>query len=186
MKTVQPRKQHKMLYNMPAHRRGRLFSAALSASLKMTHNVNAVPVRTGDTVRIMRGDKKGTEGKIARVDRKKIRIFVEGVTREKVDGTAIQFPIHPSKVMITNLNLDDKWRVESLRAGAPKEVEKPVEEEEKPEAAKKEGRRRASRKAATAEEGEKPKAPRRRRVKAPAKVEAEETETEKSGDGESG
>jgi large subunit ribosomal protein L24 len=182
VKTVQPRKQHKMLYNMPAHRRGKLFSAALSASLKMTHQVNAVPLRTGDTVRIMRGDKKGTEGKISRVDRKKIRIFVEGVTREKVDGTAIQFPIHPSKVMITNLNLDDKWRVESLKAKASKEVEKPVEEK-KPEA-KKEGRRRTSRKAAAAEKGEKPKAPTRRRAKAPAKAEAEETE--KSGEVESG
>lgn len=177
MKTVQPRKQHKMLYNMPAHRRIRLFSACLSPSLKATHHVNAVPVRTGDTVRIMRGDKKGTEGKIARVDRGKIRIFVEGVTREKVDGTAIQFPIHPSKVMITNLNLDDKWRAESLKAG----VAKPVEEEKKPEAPKKERRRRTLRRAA-AKKVEKPKAP-RRKVKAPAKAEAEET---KSGESESG
>lgn len=177
MKTVQPRKQHKMLYNMPAHRRIRLFSACLSPSLKATHHVNAIPVRTGDTVRIMRGDKKGTEGKIARVDRGKVRIFVEGVTREKVDGTAIQFPIHPSKVMITNLNLDDKWRAESLKAG----VAKPVEEEKKPEAPKKERRRRTLRRAA-AEKVEKPKAP-RRRVKAPAKAESEET---KSGESESG
>lgn len=183
MKTVQPRKQRKMLYNMPAHRRVRLFSACLSSSLKATHHVNAVPVRTGDTVKIMRGDKKGTEGKIARVDRGKVRIFVEGVTREKVDGTAIQFPIHPSKVMITNLNLDDKWRAESLKAGVPKEAEKPVEEEKKLEAPKKERRRRTLRRAA-AEKGEKPKTPRRRRVKAPAKAEAEETE--KSGESESG
>lgn len=183
VKTVQPRKQHKMLYNMPAHRRVKLFSAMLSASLKATHHVNAVPVRTGDTVRILRGDKKGTEGKIARVDRKKVRIFVEGVTREKVDGTAIQFPIHPSKVMITNLVLDDKWRAESLKAAASKEAEKPVEEKkEAPE--KKRGRRKTQPREAAAE---KPKAPRRRRTKAPAEMaKAEAKETEKSGESESG
>lgn len=180
MKTVQPRKQHKMLYNMPAHRRVKLFSASLSPSLKTAHHVNAVPVRTGDTVRIMRGDKKGTEGKVARVDRQKYRIFVEGVTREKVDGTAVQVPIHPSKVMITNLNLDDKWRAESLKAEVPKEAEKLTEEEKKPEAPEKERKKRKPRKTAA----EKPKAPRKRRVKASAEAEAKETE--KSGEAESG
>lgn len=175
MKTIQPRKQHKMLYNMPAHRRVRLFSASLSPSLKATHHVNAVPVRTGDTVRILRGDKKGTEGKIARVDRRKTRIFVEGVTREKVDGTAVQVPIHPSKVMITNLNLGDKWRAESLKVEVPKEAEKPVEEK-KPKAPRKERGKRKPRKAAA----EKPKAPRKRRAKAPEEAEAKKSK--KSGE----
>jgi large subunit ribosomal protein L24 len=176
VKTIQPRKQHKMLYNMPAHRRVRLFSASLSASLKATHHVNAVPVRTGDTVRILRGDKKGTEGKVARVDRRKIRIFVEGVTQEKVDGTAVQVPIHPSKVMITNLNLGDKWRAESLKVEVPKEAEKPVEEEKKPKAPRKERGNRKPRKAAA----EKPKAPRKRRAKAPEEAEAKKSK--KSGE----
>lgn len=90
----------------------------------------------------MRGDRKGLEGKVTRVDRKNYRIFVEGVTREKVDGTTAFVPIHPSKVMITSLNLDDKWRRESLKAGvsvteAEKPEEKPVEEEKKPEEPKK-------------------------------------------------
>jgi large subunit ribosomal protein L24 len=140
MKTIQPRKQHKMLYQAPSHIRYKLFSATLSPSLKATHKVNSIPVRTGDTVRIMRGDRKGAEGKVARVDRDKYRLFIEGVTREKVDGTAIQVPVHPSKVMITSLNLDDKWRRESLKVEAPKEAAKP---EEKPaEEPKKEGKKR--------------------------------------------
>ena len=63
----------------------------------------------------MRGDREGLEGKVTRVDRKNYRIFIEGVTREKVDGTTIPVPIHPSKVMIVNLNLDDKWRRETLK-----------------------------------------------------------------------
>ena len=31
-----------------------------------------------------------------------------------MDGTTIPVPIHPSKVMITRLNLDDKWRKKAL------------------------------------------------------------------------
>ncbi len=131
MKTIQPRKQRKRLFQAPLHIRYKQFSAPLSPELKASHNTRSVPVRVGDTVKIARGDRKGFEGKVARVDRQKYRIFVEGITREKVDGTTIQIPIHPSKVMITHLNVDDKWRKQTLKR---KTKEKPVEEtvEEKP------------------------------------------------------
>jgi large subunit ribosomal protein L24 len=163
LKTTQPRKQHKMLLEAPSHVRSKLFSAPLSSTLKDAHKVSSVPVRTGDTVRIMRGDKKGVEGKVTRVDRSKYRLFVEGITREKVDGTAVQVPIHPSKVMITGLNLDDKWRRESLKVEAPKEAEKP------PEAPVKERKKRKPRKATS----ERAKAPRKRRMKSEKKNEGE-------------
>ena len=149
MKTTQPRKQRKRLYQAPAHIRYKHFSAPLSPSLKTSHNVSSLPVRSGDTVRIMRGDRKGLEGKVTRVDRKNYRIFIEGVTREKVDGTTAFVPIHPSKVLITSLNLDDKWRRESLKAGvAVTEAEKPVEEEKKPEKPRKRKKKKTTRKPA--------------------------------------
>lgn len=163
MKTIQPRKQHRMLHEAPSHVRSKLFSAPLSSTLKDTHKVSSIPVRTGDTVRIMRGDKKGVEGKVTKVDRSKYRLFVEGITREKVDGTAIQVPIHPSKVMITNLNLDDKRRRESLKVEAPKEAEKPAEAPEK------EQKKRKPRKATS----EKAKAPRKRKPKPEKESEGE-------------
>lgn len=166
MKTTQPRKQHKMLFKAPSHVRYELFSAPLSPVLKAAHKVGSVPVRTGDTVRIMRGDRKGTEGKVTRVDRNKYRLFVEGVTREKVDGTAVQIPTHPSKVMITSLNLDDKWRRESLKVEPPKEVEKPAEE---PKKERKRRRPKASSKKA--------KAPRKRKVKLPKEKKEGEAES---------
>lgn len=128
VKTTKPRKQRKRLYQAPLHERYKQFSAPLSPELKSSHNTNSVPVRVGDTVRVMRGDRKGFEGKVTRVDRKKYRIFIEGVTREKVDGTTILVPIHPSKVIITRLNLDDKWRKEALkRKGIGKKAELPEE-----------------------------------------------------------
>ena len=140
--TSKPSKQRKMLFQAPDHIRYKHFAAPLSPELRKSYGTRSLPVRSGDTVRVMRGDHKGFEGKVARVDRKKFRIYVEGLTREKVDGSTVFVPIHPSKVMITKLNLDDKWRKKILerrkkaKEAAEKVAEKPSEEvkvvEEKP------------------------------------------------------
>jgi large subunit ribosomal protein L24 len=132
---TKPTKQRKMIYQAPDHVRHKLLAAHLSPELRASHLIRSLPVRTGDTVRVMRGDHKSVEGKITRVDLKKYRIYVEGLTREKVDGTTIFVPIHASKVMITRLNLDDKWRKEILETKL--KAKKPKRTEEKPKRAKK-------------------------------------------------
>jgi len=80
----------------------------------------------------MRGDFTGIEGKVNRVDRDRGRLFVEGLSREKVSGTSTLMTVHSSKVTITNLNLSDKWRadvLESEKARAPvEEIPKKVED----------------------------------------------------------
>ena len=121
-----PGKQRKKLFNAPAHIRHKLMSAPLSSELSASKGGKALPVRRGDTIRIKRGDNKGFEGKVSRVDLKAYRIYIEGLTREKVDGTNIFLPIHPSKVEIRNLNLDDKWRKAVLgRKATLEKKEKP-------------------------------------------------------------
>jgi large subunit ribosomal protein L24 len=138
MKTTKPTKQRKRLYQAPLNERYKKFSAPLSSKLKESHGTNSVPVRKGDTVMIMRGDRKGSEGKVTQISRKKYSIFVEGATREKVDGTTTLIPIHPSKVMITRLNLDDKWRKKIMeRKGVTEKVEIAEEEPPKKKAKKK-------------------------------------------------
>ena len=138
MKTTKPTKQRKRMYQAPVTERYRRFSAPLSSKLKESHGTNSVQVRNGDTVMIMRGDRKGSEGKITQIDRKNYRIFVEGATREKVDGTSIPVHVHPSKVMITRLNLDDKWRKKTLeRKGVSEKAEIVKKEPPKKEAKKK-------------------------------------------------
>jgi large subunit ribosomal protein L24 len=191
---TKPTKQRKMLFQAPDHIRYKLFAAPLSPELRKSHGVKTIPVRSGDTVRIMRGDHKGFEGKIARVDREKYRIYVEGLTREKVDGTTTFVPIHPSKVMITRLNLDDKWRkkilerkkearkrIEEAAEKVPEKIEEVKEEvieekvveEEKP----KRRRRKAPRKPAKkVEKGEKEEKPKARKTRAKRKTAAKKTE----------
>lgn len=80
-------------------------------------------MRTGDTVRIMRGEFADLVGKVEKVDYSTGRVFVEGMTREKAAGISSKLPVHSSKVLITNLNLSDKWR-----SGLLSEKAKMVEE----------------------------------------------------------
>jgi len=67
-------------------------------------------VRRGDTVLILRGDFKGVTGKVVKVDLKRVRIYVEGATRTNSRGQTVYYPIHPSKVMIVDVDLSDKAR----------------------------------------------------------------------------
>jgi len=122
-----PGKQRKRLFNAPAHIRHKLMAAPLSSELAASRGAKTLPVRKGDTVRIQRGDNKGFEGKISRVDPKNFRVYLEGLTREKVDGTNIFISVHPSKIQIRSLNLEDKQRKEIL--GRKKEIVKPQKEE---------------------------------------------------------
>ena len=68
-------------------------------------------VRKGDRVRVMRGNERGKEGTILRVDREKNRVVVEGINLRKrhmrpsplnPEGGIVTFeaPIHASNVML--------------------------------------------------------------------------------------
>jgi large subunit ribosomal protein L24 len=113
--SIQPGKQRKVRYSAHSRLKHRLLAAPLSVELKTTYGRKTVPVRTGDTVRIVRGDFSGVEGKVSDINTSSQRLFVEGVTREKVAGTSEKVTVHCTKVMITKLNLDDKWRADSLK-----------------------------------------------------------------------
>lgn len=66
-------------------------------------------------MKIRRGDFAGIEGKVTDIDTQRQRLFIEGVSREKVAGTSTNVSVHSSKVVITKLNLDDKWRAQSIK-----------------------------------------------------------------------
>jgi large subunit ribosomal protein L24 len=86
----------------------------------------------------MRGEYKGVSGKITKVSSEKNGVAVEGVKREKLKGGNVDVFIHPSKLLVTDLNTEDKWRQNKLegkkqksKEAKPKE-EKPKEEKPKP------------------------------------------------------
>ncbi|WP_456474533.1 50S ribosomal protein L24 [Candidatus Pyrohabitans sp.] len=110
MSSRQPRKQRKALFNALLHRRQKLVSAHLSESLREEYDRRSLPVRKGDTVRILRGDFQGHEGIVERVDLKRMRIYVNGVTVQRSDGSERLYPVHPSNVEIVKLELKDEER----------------------------------------------------------------------------
>ena len=106
-------------------------SASLSAELVQEHKVHSMPVRSGDTVVVLRGNFQDVEGKVTKVNRLRGQVYIEGVTRERADGTNRQIPIHASKVVIRRLALDDKRRKEILERRVAT-VQPTVEEKPKP------------------------------------------------------
>jgi large subunit ribosomal protein L24 len=65
-------------------------------------------VKTGDLVKIMRGQFRDTEGKVLRVDYKDVQVFLDSATVTKSDGKEANIPVHPSNIMLVKLELDDE------------------------------------------------------------------------------
>ncbi|MDI9395088.1 MAG: 50S ribosomal protein L24 [Euryarchaeota archaeon] len=115
MVSKQPRKQRKARYAAPLHIRQKFMGARLSEALSKQYGTRTAAVITGDTVKVMRGDFKGTEGKVQTVSLKDGLITVDGVISTKVDGTEVPRPINPSNVMITKLETKDGRRASSIK-----------------------------------------------------------------------
>ena len=113
-KVTKPSSARKQRYNATNQKRRKFVSAPLSPSLRAEHGTRSMPVVVDDTVSITKGDRKLSEGRVLRVDTHKIRIYIEGVTRTRMDGSTVQIPVKAENVMITRLNLNDQWRRRAL------------------------------------------------------------------------
>jgi large subunit ribosomal protein L24 len=116
-KSKKPRKQRKFLYNAPLHIRRKMISAHLSKELREKYKRRSLPLRKGDEVKVMRGEFKGTIGKIVRIDTKEYKVYIDTVKKKRSIGTEYLVPIRPSNLLITNLNLEDKYRIKMLERG---------------------------------------------------------------------
>merc|ERR1719213_1426060 len=81
-------------------------SAPLSKDLRTKYNVRSLPIRRDDEVMVVRGHYHDREGKVTCVYRKKWRIHIERITRDKANGQTVPIGVYPSKVMITKIKLD--------------------------------------------------------------------------------
>jgi ribosomal protein uL24 len=94
--------------------RRKFISAPLSPNLRAEHGTRSMPVVVDDTVSITKGDRKLSEGRVLRVNTSSSRVYIEGVTRSRQDGSTVQIPIRAENVIITRLNLNDQWRRKML------------------------------------------------------------------------
>ncbi|MEL7268651.1 MAG: 50S ribosomal protein L24 [Bacteroidota bacterium] len=80
-------------------------------------------IKTGDTVKVIAGDHKGTEGKVVKVDREKNKAIVEGVNmvskHEKPSAKNPQGGIvkKEAPIHISNLSLVDPKSGDTTRVG---------------------------------------------------------------------
>jgi len=128
IRSKQPRKQRKYIHNAPLHIKGKLMSAHLSKDLIKKYNRRNIRLRKGDKVIVLRGQFKKKTGIIERVDLKKTKVYIPGVEIIKKDGTKVFYPVHPSNLVITEINLDDKKRMAIVNKS--KKADKTIKKQE--------------------------------------------------------
>lgn len=100
------RKSRQAHFAAPSSVRRKLMSAHLAKDLREKHGVRSMPIRKGDEVVVVRGLNKTQTGKVITVYRRKFKIHIERLTKEKSNGQTVHLPIHPSNVYITKLKID--------------------------------------------------------------------------------
>ena len=108
-----PSKQRLYIFNAPLHIKSKLIKSHLSKELRKKYSSRSVRVRKGDKVKIMIGDFKGKTGIIEKIDIKKLKIYVQGIEITKKDGGKVLLPLNPSNLLVQELNLLDKRRLEN-------------------------------------------------------------------------
>ncbi len=121
-----------MFYNLISkHKRDKFLGANLSENLREQHSRRSMRVIKGDTVRILRGEYVGIEGKVEKVNTERSTLSIEGVQREKIRGGNVKVQIHASNVQIISLNTDDEYRMKGTKKTKDKNTTVKKEKETK-------------------------------------------------------
>jgi len=112
--STNPSKQRKYRDNAPLHVKDKLVSSNLDHELREELGTRNMKVRTGDRVKVMRGDETGAEGIVNNIDREEARIYVDGIEVARQDGSKSQKPLRPSNVQLVALNVEDIGRIEKF------------------------------------------------------------------------
>ena len=127
MKPTKMRNQ--MIYRASHVTKSKQVSSPLSKELQKKFSKKSVRVVEGDSIKIVRGEFKGVDGKVAKISVQKSSLAVEGVKKEKTKGEKFDVYVHSSNVVVTGLNSGDKWRTAKLEGKNPsKKKEAPVKE----------------------------------------------------------
>ena len=123
--------RNKMIYLATFQTRSKQLGSALSKDLQKKYGKRSVRVNEGDSIKIVRGEFKGVDGKIAKISPQKNSVTIEGIKKEKTKGDKFDVYIHTSNLLVTSLNSENRWRIAKLEGKDPKKQPKntPVKEE---------------------------------------------------------
>jgi len=122
---VKPTKmRNRMLFQATLQTRSKQMGSALSKDLQKKYGKKSARVVEGDSIKILRGEFKGVDGKVSKISTQKSSVAIEGVKKEKTKGDKFDVYIHTSNLVITSLNSNDKWRVAKLEGKDPRKQPK--------------------------------------------------------------
>ena len=126
--------RNKQIYYATMQTASAQLSSLLSANLRKKYSKKSVRVKEGDSVKVIRGEFTGVDGKITKVSSADGGLTIEGVKKEKLKGEKYDVFIHTSNIIVTALNTDDKWRINKLegknvRAVRPESDKKETQKE---------------------------------------------------------
>ena len=168
-----PRRQRKALYTADTFERRRRMTVPLSRDLRGRFHARSMPVRKGDTVRVLSGSFIGREERVAKVDRRGYSVVLDNITVKTGEDKLKPLPIRTSHLVITRLNLSDPWRRRVLKV-----ADEDVTPEERGEPAEEGAAETAPEPTALPEEPEAPAAPATRAKGSAKKTAAEPPEDE--------
>ena len=123
--------RNKLIYRASHVIKSKQISSPLSKELQKKYSKKSVRVVEGDNVKIVRGEFKGVDGKIAKISVKLNSIAIEGVKKEKTKGEKFDVYVHSSNVIVTSLSSDDKWRIAKLEGKEYSKKKEPAKKIEK-------------------------------------------------------
>ena len=103
------------------HIRDKAVSSNLANNLREQFGRRSMRVIKGDTIKVLRGEYSGIEGKVEKVNTKRATLAIEGVQREKIRGGNVKVPIHASNVQIVALKLGDPLRQKKIERSKQKD-----------------------------------------------------------------
>ena len=135
--------RNKQIYYATMKTASAQLSSLLSESLRKKYGKKSARVVEGDSVKVIRGEFTGVDGKVTKVSAANNGLTIEGVKKEKLKGEKYDVFIHTSNIEITGLNTDDKWRINKLegknvRSARPEPVKVEPKAEKEKQTSKKE------------------------------------------------
>ena len=115
--------------------------APITKDLRKKYSRRSARIMLDDTVKVIRGEYKGITGKVSKISTENNSIAIEGNKKEKLKGDKVDIYIHTTNVIITALNIDDKWRLKILEKKSKSKIKSMKEEvKNKEKSEKKEGK----------------------------------------------
>ena len=148
--------RNNQIYRASLRTRSNQLGSPLSKDLQKKYGKRSVRVVEGDTVKVVRGEYKDVDGKVASVSTQANSVAIEGIKKEKGQGDKFDVLIHTSNVVVTSLNSDDSWRMAKLEGKSPKSIPKQPKET-KSETPKKEEVKKETKEIKEAKPEKKPK-----------------------------